>query len=168
MNPDAIIPIGVIGGAHGLRGEVRLRLFNPKSDLIKPGMAVVLQAPGGRNRHVMVVSVRRATRNLLVAFEGIPNRTSAEGLSGTEVAVTRGEFPALEPDEFYYEDVVGLPVLTPDGGEVGQVVSVIKGATDVLVIDGPRGEVMVPVVEGFVLEVGKDAILIESDAMESV
>lgn len=167
MNPETIIPIGVIGGAHGLRGEVRLKLFNPASDLLKPGTRVVLQAPGGKTRPAVVAATRRANRNLLVAFEDIPDRTAAEGLTGTEVAVTRGEFPELEADEFYYEDVIGLPVRTTSGREVGRVSSVINGATDVLVIEGPGGEVMVPVVEGFVREVGKDDVVIEDDALES-
>ncbi len=165
MDPDSLIPVGTVGAAHGVRGEVRVRLFNPASEALRPGREVVLRGRGG-DRGMRVASVRRGARGLLVAFEGVLDRDAAAALTGCEVSVRRADLPALGPGEFYHHDVIGLPVKTRSGVEVGRVASVMTLATDILVIEGPGGEVLVPVVEGFVAEVGPEVVVVEDDALE--
>lgn len=165
MDPDSLIPIGTVGSARGLRGEVRVRLYNPASQAVRVGRTVVLRGPAG-DRSVRVQSARTCGRAFLVAFEGISDRNAAAALAGREVAVRRGDLPPPGPGEFYHHDVIGLPVRTRGGREVGRVASVMIGATDILVIDASGGEVLVPVVEGFVAEIGSEVVVIEDDALE--
>lgn len=165
MDPDSLIPIGTIGAAHGLRGEVRLSLFNPVSETVRAGLSVVLRSEG-KTRVTRVSSIRGTRRGLLVSFEGVADRDAASALTGCVVAIRRGDLPLLAPGEFYHQDVIGLPARTRDGREVGRIVSVMTGATDVFVIQGPEGEVLVPVVEGFVAEVGPEEVLLEDGALE--
>ncbi|NOZ00905.1 MAG: 16S rRNA processing protein RimM [Deltaproteobacteria bacterium] len=168
MDPEEIIPIGTIGGAHGLKGEVRVRTYNPSSELLAAGMDVFVLGPDKGRRRARIASARRAGKRLLVTFEGVSDRTSAQGLNGSRIAVLRSVLPPLEPGEFYYEDVIGLPVRLAGGEELGRVTSVMNGATDILVIKGDRGEFMIPVVEGFVIEVGPDDVVVGPDALETV
>lgn len=165
MDPDSLIPVGTVGTAHGLRGEVRVRLFNPTSDAVRAGRAVVLRGPG-EDRRMRVSSARASGRALLVAFEGVSDRSAAGALTGCQVAVRRGDLPPPGPGEFYHQDVIGLPVRTRGGRDVGRVASVMTGATDILVVEGSGGEVLVPVVEGFVAEVGPEVVVVEDDALE--
>lgn len=167
MDLETPVPMGVIGAAHGLKGEVRLRLYNPSSTLLQAGMDVVLLLSGGHQKSVRIETARRAAKGLLVAFRGVTDRSMAQSLTGTKVAVRRDALPPLNPGEFYYEDLVNLPVRFPDGGEVGRVSGILHGATAVLVIDGLEGEIMVPVVEGFVVEIGADCVIIEFDALDA-
>lgn len=165
MDPASLIPIGTVGAAHGLRGEVRLHLYYPQSDTVRVGLVVVLR-DAKRHWTTCVASWRRVKRGLLVRFNGVEDRDAARTLTGLEVAVRRGDLPPLEPGEFYYHDVMGLPVRTRGGRDVGRVESVMSGATDILVIRGPAGEFLVPVVEGFVTEVGPTQIVVADEALE--
>jgi len=167
MDPEKWIPIGVVGAAHGLRGEVWLRPFNPDSECFQPGRVLTTRGPSGSVRRLRVVaSVARSPRGVLVRFEGIEDRTSARSLTGSEIAVQRKDLPPLDPGEFYHEDLIGLPVRTRSGQPIGRVAGLMKGATDILVLEGARGEVLVPFVEGFVAEVRDDAVILEDGALE--
>ena len=80
----------------------------------------------------------------------------------------RADLPDLKSDEFYYSDILGLPVRFPDGREVGTVTQVLSLATDVIEIRSESGsEWMIPVVEGFVRSVSRDGVVIEEGALES-
>ena len=83
------------------------------------------------------------------------------------IEVARALLPPLEDGEFYYEDVVGLPVRDVGGAEVGRVDAVFQAATDILIVKRPGGELLVPVVEGFVIEVRGDAVVIDLAAVEA-
>ena len=106
---------------------------------------------------------RPSARGDIVRFRGVCDRNAAEALRGHRLIVTREELPPLGPDEFYYQDVLGLPVHLPDGRFIGTVRDMFHAATDILVIDGPFGEHLVPVVEGFVLSVGKDRVVVDAE-----
>jgi len=106
---------------------------------------------------------RPAAQGDIVRFRGITDRTTAEALRGHRLIVTSEELPPLEPDEFYYKDVMGLPVHLPDGRFIGTVKDMFHAATDILVINGPFGEHLVPVVEGFVLALGKDGVIVDAE-----
>lgn len=165
MEREFPITIGIIGAAHGVRGEVRVHLFNKASDTLRAGIEVAIRGEG-KERLLRVASVRRASRGTLVSFQGVVDRDAARALTGCGVAVRRGDLPPLGPGEFYYQDVIGLPVRSRNGLEVGRVAAVMSGATEILVIEGPRGEVLVPVVEGFVLCLGPEEVVVEDDALE--
>jgi len=165
MDPEDIIPIGIIGKAHGLHGEVRVSLYNPSSVMLSKGGDLVLIGIDGSQRSVGVETVRQANKRSLVRFEGVPDKDAAERLKGTIVAVHRRDLPRPGRGEFYYHDVLGLPVRATDGSEIGRVVDVMKTSTDILVINGPLGECMVPVVEGFVVDIGADVIVVEAEAV---
>ena len=166
MQPDREIELGIVGVAHGLRGEVTLHLHNPGSNLPFPGMKARLQMPSGAARTAKVLSVRGAAKGRIVAFAGVPDRTAAEALKGARLIVRRGDLPPPGEGEFYYEDLPGLPVRLPDGTGVGTVTSVFRGATDILVLDVVGREVLVPCVADFVRAVGTDAVVIEAVALE--
>ena len=159
--------LGYIGGAHGLHGEVLFRPHNLDSDLPSVGMDVCAVDAKGGQRTLSVTTRRRAGKGVLLGFKGVADRTAADGLCGRTIEVARKLLPPLESGEFYYEDVVGLRVIDIGGAEVGRVEQVFQAATDILIVMRPEGELLVPVVEGFVIEVRDDAVVIDLAAVEA-
>ena len=161
------IELGYIGGAHGLHGEVLFRPHNLDTTLPTLEMDVVVVDPKGGRRTLRVTARRKAGKGVLLGFQGVVDRTGAEALCGRTIEVARDLLPPLEDGEFYYEDVVGLPVRDVGGAEVGRVDAVFQAATDILIVKRPGGELLVPVVEGFVIEVRDDVVVIDLAAVEA-
>jgi 16S rRNA processing protein RimM len=158
MSTDEYVVVGRIGRAHGLRGEVSVE---PRTDeperRFAPG--AVLGAMGRVTwSSLTVVASRTHQGRLLVSFEEIVDRTSAESARGTEltVVVDADESPE-DPEEFYDHQLVGLRIETPQGDVVGELVRIEHhGAQDLLVIGTARGEVLFPFVTALVPEVDVD------------
>lgn len=88
----------------------------------------------------------RGLRGNIARLAEVADRTAAEALRGTALTVARAELPPLAEGEYYHADLIGLPVITPDGEAVGRVVSVENfGAGDVIEVERPDGRrFMVP------------------------
>jgi len=125
-------------GAHGLRGEVRLRTFTAAPAML--GDYGPLHAKDGRP--FTLEAVREANEGEAVAaFREIADRDAAEALKGTELYVSRGVLPEAAAGEFYHADLVGLDAHDGEGRRIGKVAAVHNfGAGDVLVIASDGGE----------------------------
>jgi 16S rRNA processing protein RimM len=167
MNPEARIKLGRITTAHGLAGEVNYVPFNQGSELPFPGMKVILVFPDGKELNAKILSVRHKVKVRLLTIKGFDDRTASDRLKGVTITCQRSELPAIEPDEFYYEDVIGLPVRYPDGTQVGTVADMLSLATDVIAIKSDKGEEwLIPVVTGFVRTISATEVIIEAEALE--
>jgi 16S rRNA processing protein RimM len=158
MSTDDYVVVGRIGRAHGLRGEVSVE---PRTDeperRFAPG--AVLGTTGRAHWDSLTVTSSRTHQGrLLVSFEEIADRNTAETARGTEltVAVEPDERPE-DPEEFYDHQLVGLRIETTGGEVVGELVRIEHhGAQDLLVIGTARGEVLFPFVTALVPEVDVD------------
>ncbi len=158
-----LVEFGVIVKAHGLKGEVSVKVFSPDSQTLRPGLPLILRRNSGPDRTVLVESCRWAAQGALVRLQDITDRTAAEALRGCLLLTHREELPALPDGEFYYHDLMGLPVNLPDGRCIGTVHDVFHAATDILVIHGSSGELMVPIVEGFVLSIDREQVVVDAE-----
>jgi 16S rRNA processing protein RimM len=133
---DAPITLAAVIGAHGIAGEVRLKVF-------ADNLAAHRCFNGGA---LTVRSLRQGGNGTIARFAEVADRTAAEALRGTELTVPRSALPPLEEGEYYHADLLGLPVVTPAGESVGTVVAIDNfGAGDVLEIERPSGKrFMVP------------------------
>lgn len=147
--------LAAIAGAHGIKGEVRLKLFAESLDSLKNHKAFIAERAG-----VVQVLTLRAARpdkaGAIARFAEIVDRTAAEGLRGMTLAVPRDALPPLAEGEYYHADLIGRAVVTTDGDAVGDVVAVENfGAGDILEIRKPDGKTfMVPFNAQAVPEVG--------------
>lgn len=144
--------VGRVGRAHGLRGEVSVdvRTDSPQ-ERFAPGAA--LAASGGRT--LVVDTARDHSGRLLVRFVGVADRTAAETLRGTLLTVDVADLPQHDdPDEFHDHELEGLAAVDTAGTPLGTVREVLHlPASDVLVLDTDRGEMLVPFVSAIVPEV---------------
>lgn len=133
---DAPVTLAAVIGAHGVAGEVRLKVF-------ADDLSAFTSFNGGS---LTLKSLRPGNNGAIARFAEIGNRNAAEALRGTELTVPRSALPPLDEDEYYHADLIGLRVETPDGNAVGRVVLIENfGAGDVLEIEKPDGKrFMVP------------------------
>ncbi len=151
--PQVEVVVGLVGRAHGLRGEVTIVSSTDEPETrFAPGAVLRVE---GTARTLTVASTRRHHGTLLVAFREAPDRTAAETLRGTSLAVLVD--PAERPsgdDEFYDRQLRGLRVLDHDGTDVGHVTDVLHlPAQDLIVVATSGGERYVPFVTALVPEV---------------
>jgi 16S rRNA processing protein RimM len=147
VDPDRPVTLAAVSGAHGVTGEVRLKLFGEGAAALKHyrsfnGGALTLKkltddAKGGA----------------IARFAEVTDRNAAEALRGTLLTVPRSAMPSLPDGEYYHADLLGLPALSPDGEPLGTCVAVENyGAGDILEIerpadpDGKRRRFMVPMI----------------------
>jgi 16S rRNA processing protein RimM len=166
-----VLLIGVVGKAHGLKGEVTVHAFNAASPLWSRGRTLVALPPSereggatdseaahvemapGSGRSLEMKLVRRVPGDLvLVAFAGIADRNQAESLRNWRLAVDPSELPDLADDELYHHEVVGWEAVAADGTVLGRVEGMMPlPAQDVLQVKTSDGrEVLVPFVAAIV------------------
>ncbi|MQA93751.1 MAG: ribosome maturation factor RimM [Streptosporangiales bacterium] len=148
--------VGLIGRAHGVRGDVTVdvRTDSPE-ERFAPGTTLEVQQP--ERGPLTVETVRWHSGRLLVRFAGVRDRTGAEELRGLALVIDSDTLPPPEdPEEFHDHQLIGLTARTPGGETLGEVVDIQHLGQDLLVIDGPDGEVLVPFVRALVPEVNLD------------
>jgi 16S rRNA processing protein RimM len=138
------IALAAVAGAHGISGEVRLKLFAESADSLKRQEKVRVGA-----RELTVTAVREGAQPI-VRFAEIGDRSAAEALRGQLVTVSRDALPPLAEGEYYHADLVGLACESRSGELLGTVVAVENfGAGDLLEIERPDGRrVLVPFRDG--------------------
>ena len=130
------IALAAVAGAHGVKGELRLKLFTDSIDNLKLHPTVYV---GGQEREIE--SIRAGTGGAIARIAGITDRSAAEALRGSLLEVDRSALPPLEEGEYYHADLIGLPCVDRAGAEVGRVAGVENyGASDLLEIEKPDGK----------------------------
>lgn len=114
--------VGVIAGAHGVKGEVRLKSFTEEPAAI--GAFDALFAGAGREP-IRLLGLRPAKGGFVGRIEGVTDREAAEALKGTELFVRRADLPSTEDeDEFYLADLEGLTALDGNGAVLGSIAAI--------------------------------------------
>jgi 16S rRNA processing protein RimM len=150
--PRDVLLAAVIG-AHGLKGEVRVKTFTESPDALTRYGALHLK--DGRAVHVATVHPTKPGEAIL-SFRGVTDRNAAEALKGEELLVSREALPRLEGHEFYHADLIGLRAEDEEGRVIGTVHAIHNfGAGDVIEIARSDGDTVllaftrenVPVIE---------------------
>jgi 16S rRNA processing protein RimM len=144
------ICVAQIGGAHGLRGEVRLKSFTADPMAVRDYGPLTTEDGSATFE---LEAVRPAKGHLIARFRGVGDRDTAERLVNVRLFVPRERLPAPAPDEFYHADLIGLSAVTTDGTDIGIVVAIHDfGAGDILELQPRAGgtTIMVPFTAEFV------------------
>lgn len=133
---DNRLCLGAIAGAHGVRGEVRIKTFTASPEAI--GTYGALQDEAG-TREFEITRCRASKGGVVAALKGVSDRNAAEALKSTRLYVNRAQLPDLSgEDEFYHADLIGLAAQLADGTDFGMVIAIHNfGAGDMLEIRLP-------------------------------
>ena len=139
--PADRITLAAVAAAHGIGGELRLKLFARSLDSLKPHKAIEIDG-----RPYTLNAVRAGGQGAIALVEGVASRDAAESLRGKLLTVDRASLPPLDEGEYYYADMIGLPCVSAVGEALGMVVAIEDyGAGDVLEIERTEGgTVMIP------------------------
>src|SRR3954468_2436504 len=130
------IALAAVAGAHGVKGELRLKLFSESVESLSSQHKLHV---GGTERRL--VAIRANGKSGVARFEGIDDRAAAEALRGSLVEVDRSALPPLEAGEYYHADLIGLPAVDAQGNAVGTIIAVENfGAGDLLEIERETGK----------------------------
>ena len=129
--------LGAIIGAHGIKGEVRVKTFTADPGAL--GAYGPLTTDDHRRLEVRALRAGKPGE-AVVRFEGVADRNAAGALKGRQLFVPREALPAPEADEFYHADLVGLAVEDSANTALGRVRAMHNfGAGDVMEIETPSG-----------------------------
>ena len=152
MAEAPFVEIARVIKAHGLKGELSVAPLLGDAFPLEPGIQVWFVPPPASVRTGRVTGVRPGPKGPLVSIDTVTTIEMASSLGGTRLVVRPEDAPtAYAEGEF---DPVGLAVIDETRGDLGQVVEVIEtGANDVWVVEGPFGEVLIPVIDAVVMAI---------------
>ena len=157
-----MVTLAAVTGAHGVTGEVRLKLFGEGLEAFSVHRRF--------NDGALTLSKLRddGKGGAIARFAELPDRTAAEKLRGTPLTVPRSALPPLDEGEYYHIDLIGLAAVTQAGEPLGTVVAVENfGAGDILEIERPDGKhFMVPMRTEAVPEWDSERLVIAHDFVE--
>jgi 16S rRNA processing protein RimM len=125
------VALAAVAGAHGVKGELRLKLFTDSIDNLKRHDTVYVAG-----NEAKLDSIRPGPAGAVARIAGIADRSAAEALRGSLLEVDRSALPPLQEGEYYHADLIGLRCLDAKGRDAGRVVGVENyGAGDLLEVE---------------------------------
>lgn len=133
---DAIVIVGKLLGAHGVKGLLKVYSWTqPRDNILHYNPWLLGQ--DGEWRTVEVIEGRKQGKSVVVRLDGIADRDQALAMRDVEVAIRREQLDTLESGEYYWSDLIGLRVRNLAGELLGDVADLMEtGADDVLVVRG--------------------------------
>lgn len=159
---DRPVTLAAITGAHGVAGDVRLKLFGDGLASLKPHKSF-------NDGALTLAKLRDDNKGGAIArFAEVPDRTAAEKLRGTTLTIPRSALPSLAEGEYYHADLIGLAAVSDAGEPLGEVVAVENfGAGDVIEIERANGKkFMVPMRPEAVPEWDTQELVVAGDFAE--
>jgi 16S rRNA processing protein RimM len=151
---DDMVVVGRVARPHGLHGLV---IVNPETDFVeerfRAGATLWTRSARG-DEQLTIASARVQNGRPVIGFEGFSSIEDVQRLAGLDLRVPEEQLQPLEAGMYYHHQLIGCAVETADGERVGEVVRVNGGAAgSVLEVEGPRGEVLIPLVVEICVEI---------------
>ncbi len=163
ISRDALVELGRVGAASGIKGEVKIDLYSWDTRNFKKGSTVLVKK-AGEYIPLEIENVRMQKGRPIAKFAGVSDRNAAESLTGAAIFMEEDLLEELSEGEFYVKDLVGLAVFDRTSGkEIGKVAEIISNpAQSIYRIEAADGkEVLVPAVDEFIKNVDIDAGRVE-------
>ncbi len=165
----ALIGLGQISGAQGVRGAVKVRA-DAEAATTDPEVFAALGEVWIGGQAYQVLKAERHKNQVILRLNGIDTRNQAEALVGQTVQGDRRHFPPLPPGEYYWFQMLGLPVVNvADGAPLGYLDHIIPTpGHDVFVVRQGDREVLLPAVEDVIVEIDLEAGVIKAAPPEGL
>lgn len=161
---EDLFQLGVVTGTHGLRGDLKVHPFADQSDSLLDAREVFLRPPGGEAKGYSPARVTAHKGGYLLRLQGLGGIEAVQPFIGCEVLMRYGDLAPLAEDEFYWFELEGMEVVDRTRGELGVLTGMFSTAAhDVWVVRGRFGEVLIPAVEEFVVEIERESRRLQVD-----
>lgn len=173
MENNDFLHMAKIVGVHGVKGTVKVHSYAESISAFNPGDPVSLKSSAGEIKAYTIEWVKPHHRVLLIKFSEINNRNSSELLVGSVLLMGRENFPDPDEGTYFWNDLIGLTVLTLQDEILGRVTSIIQtGSNDVYVVkksDADSGaEILIPALESVVIEIDLEQKTMRVDLPEGL
>ncbi len=157
MKPDNALLIGRIVGAHGTGGVCKIASYAESLAVFEPGNPLFVETDDIPLQALEVIWVKPHAKGALMALSGVSDRDAAEKLRGAAIYVDKRRLPALETENYYWFELIGMEVFTQDGVFLGRLESILPtGSNDVYVVRQADRETLVPALASVVRRVDTD------------
>ena len=147
--PLDLIPIAKVVKPKGLKGELKVFLYNKSSDTLNDNIDIWLKVDNQFNRYTAEYLNHSFDKYVIIKFRDINSREDAELVSNRKLYVSRSDFP--DNDGGYLVDLIGFRVLDEMKVNYGRVVDIINLPTnDALLINYKNKEIMIPIIDNFI------------------
>ncbi|MFK5927148.1 MAG: ribosome maturation factor RimM [Desulfuromusa sp.] len=166
---ESLLEIGNVVGTHGLRGDLKIRLKSGDPDLLLTMKQICLRLPSGEVQNLDISRQVLHKGQILLRLQGYDSIDLAEPMVGSQVLMAEELLPPLSGDEYYWGQLEGLQVVDRDRGAIGQLQKMITTAAhDTYVVNGRLGEILIPAVHQFIVEVDLEARVMQVDLPEGL
>lgn len=162
IDKSSFVPVGRLGRAHGLKGEIRFFADSLDFDSFSCCSRLIIGDPSTAGAiNCRMLNCRLQGKAMVVSLSGITTRTEAESLTGREIWVAKEELPALDDGNLFRHHLIGKEIFTDEGQHLGQVRKMLDtGPYEIMIISGAGNEYMVPALTEFVRELTEDKIVV--------
>jgi len=158
--PPEFLIVGYILAPWGIRGEVKVEVVTDFPERFAPRKIVYLNA-----RPLEIESCHPHKQHLVVKLATIDSVEDAEKLRGQDLTIPRSELYPLPEGQYYTFQIIGLKVVTTEGKLLGRITEIMTtGSNDVYIVEGKRGEILIPAIEDVVksIDLAKGKMVIEA------
>ncbi|MBK5277162.1 MAG: 16S rRNA processing protein RimM [Desulfuromonadales bacterium] len=144
---EELIPVGKIIGTHGIKGQMKLHSYSGNADSLSVARSVTLKSPAGVLREVTLQSFNANSGKFIIGIKDFDDINLVEAFMGNEICLKRCQLSALDDDEYYWSDLIGLKVITDDGTLLGTVADIFEtGSSDIYVVRNEEREYLIPAI----------------------
>ena len=150
---------------RGLKGELRLTIFNEVDSVLKIGMEIWVETAEGVQYNHIIESLNISSVKSWIKLSGCNNREAADNFSSLFFSIPRSAFTPLRDKEIYLVDIIGCRVLDEKRNAIGSVVDTVSlPEQNLVVVEAIGNEILIPFVDAYILLFDvKENILIVGD-----
>jgi 16S rRNA processing protein RimM len=146
-----LILIGKIVGAHGVKGNCKIRSYAESLTVFQPGSEILIATSSGLKNVYEINWAKPHSKVDLLSLKGVTTRIQAQALIGSELFIEKAQLPELDDESYYWYDLIGLEVFTTDNHYLGRLDSILQtGSNDVYVVKKGEDEILIPALESVV------------------
>jgi 16S rRNA processing protein RimM len=166
---EDLFPVGRVVKLHGIRGKIKIAYFSEDAAQFHLYQRIFIEDEMGIVHPYEVVEATLQPPRLILQLKDIETLEDAQPLVGKEIFVRKASLPHLPEGEYYWFEIIGMEVETEDGRHIGKVKEILPtGANDVYVVQGKRGEILLPAVEGVIQNIDRNRRLVKVTWMEGL
>ena len=147
---ENLIPIGKVLKAHGLKGELKISLFDISSKILLEGVNLWFYKDNSYQNYKLE-KLRGSSKNIIVKLSEINDRNNVVAFLNKKIFLSKNDYPEPDENNYHLSDLINLEIFDENNNSYGFVCDAIKlPGNNVLIFKYENKEIMVPIVDYFI------------------